>query len=480
MGIELKNFIDNKEFSSKARDFSEVFDPGKGEVIARVPLTPKEEVKQAIDSASQAFEKWREVPLAQRLKLVWKLREETEKHEAQLAKLIALNVGKTLTEAKGEILRAKENIEAAVGLVQKVGMKVRNLYREIDEELYREPLGVFACITPFNFPFMIPFWFLPYCIILGNTLVLKPSELTPYCYQLIPRIFSKCLPPGVVNVVHGSKEVASELLTNEKIVGVTFVGSTPVAKLIHQEATKHGKRALAQGGAKNRILVMPDAELEQGMQSIVNSFFGMAGQRCLAGAIFLTLKENYERVKSAFLDAAGKLKVGYQLAKETQMGPVVSKKSKQRILKFVEEAKNEGARILLDGREMRIEGYENGYYLGPMIIEGISKDMRIYQEEVFGPVVLLMKASSFEEAIEVMNDSRFGNAGSIFTSSGKIAREFVRKVEIGNIGINLGIAQPAPYFPFAGKKDSFFGILHGQLDALDFFTDKKVIVERWL
>ncbi len=475
--IELKNLINN-EFSSGS-DFHDVFDPAKAEVIAKMPISNTNDVKQAVDAAKEAFHKWSEVSFSKRLKTVWKLKDLIENREEEIAKLLATNNGKTYEEAFGEVLRAKENIESSISFIHKSGTKIRNIYSDIDTEIYREPLGVFAAISPFNFPIMIPFWFIPYALIFGNTMVLKPSEMTPLCHKVTAEIFKKELPKGVVNIVYGKREVAEELIKNKDIAGICFVGSTPAAKSVYESSLKHGKRVIAGGGANNRVVVMPDANLEASMKTLINSFYGMAGQRCLAGSVLITLEENYDKVKKMFVESAKKIRLGYMLDSKTDMGPLVSQKSKERVINYIENAEHDGVNISLDGRGAKVNGYENGYWLGPTVVESVGRDMDIYKDEVFGPVAVLLKAKDFDEAMEMVNEGNFGNAGSIFTSSGKTARDFIKRACVGNVGINLGVAQPPPYTTFAGKKESFFGVLHGQADTLDFFTDRKIIIERW-
>jgi malonate-semialdehyde dehydrogenase (acetylating)/methylmalonate-semialdehyde dehydrogenase len=329
---------------------------------------------------------------------------------------------------------------------------------------------------------MIPFWFLPYAIVLGDTILVKPSEITPVPMQRVAELIHDevKLPPGVFNLVHGGKDVVESSISNPGVKGVCFVGSSSVARYVYKLAGEHGKRAIAQGGAKNSIVVMPDANLDQSIGPIVSSFFGNAGQRCLAGANLFPVGDVHESLVGKFANSARALRIGYGLDEGVQMGPVVSQKAKQRIISEIEKGENEGAKVVSDGRNLLIANYPEGYYLGPTIFDDVSSDMKVAKEEVFGPVASVMPSKDLDDAIETINrGTRYGNMACIFTASGRSAREFRRRVDAGNIGINIGVAGAAANFPFAGRRDSFFGILHAQIDTVDFFTDKKVVVERW-
>jgi len=480
----LQLFINGRWVDSSSTTAKPIYDPGKGEVIGEVPFALKEEVDEAVESAQRAFEDWREVPITERVKYLFRIKQVLEEHIDELAAINTQNHGKTIEESRGDLRRAIENVDAAISVAYTLakGEVMEQISPGIDEEVIKEPLGVFGVICPFNFPIMIPFWFLPYAIVLGDTLVIKPSEITPVPMQYVVRLIERevKLPAGVVNIVHGSKETVENLISNRDIKGVTFVGSTPVARHIYKLAGEHGKRAIAQGGAKNSIVVMPDADLSKAIPPIISSFFGNTGQRCLAGANLIPVGRIRDELLRKFIAAAKELKIGYGFDEETEMGPLVSEAAMKRVAGYVEKGLSEGAKLLLDGRAFRHNEYPKGFYMGATIFADVAPDMDIARHEIFGPVASVIHTENLDEAIEVINrGTEYGNMACIFTSSGRHAREFRRRVNAGNIGINLGVAAPAAYFPFAGRKDSFFGILHAQIDTVDFFTDKKVVISRW-
>jgi len=478
----LKLYIDGEWVESESTDVHPVMNPAKDEVIAEVPFATKEEVERAIEAAKEAFEKWRELPMPSRIQYIFKLKNVLEEHAEEISRITTQNHGKIIDESRGETRRLIENVEAACAVAYSLskGEHMDQIAAGIDETLIREPLGVFGIIGPFNFPALVPFWFMPYAIVLGCTVVIKPSEITPVPMHWTMKVMEKVgLPPGVVNVVHGSKDVAETLITHPDVKGVTFVGSTRVGRHVYKLAAEHGKRAIVQAGAKNFIVVMPDANLEKAIPTLMSSFFGNTGQRCLSGANLVAVGDIYEPLKKKFVEAASRLKLGYGLDESVNMGPVVTKRAKERIIGYIEKGIEEGAKLILDGRNVKVEEYPNGYFLGPSVFDDVTPDMTIAKEEIFGPVACILRAENLDEAIETINKSNYGNEACIFTSSGKWAREFRRRVQAGNIGINIGIAAPMAFFPFAGMKDSFFGVLHGQIDCVDFFTDKKVVVTRW-
>jgi len=418
------------------------------------------------------------------LKYLFKIRNLLLDHFEELAAVNTQNNGKTIHESRADLRRTIENVDMAIAVAQTLakGEVLPQIAEGVDESVVKEPLGVFAIVTPFNFPIMIPFWFIPYAIVLGNTVVVKPSEIAPvptvYVMKLIQEEVK--LPPGVINLVHGSREAVEALISHKLTCGVAFVGSTPVAKSIYKMAGEHGKRVLANGGAKNSIVVMPDADLSRTIPSIVSSFFGNAGQRCLAGSNLLAVGEIHETLVRKFSQAARELRVGYGLDEQTEMGPVISSSAKRRIMGYIESGISEGAKLILDGRNIHVVNYPEGFYLGPTIFDDVSPDMPIAKHEIFGPVASVIPVQDLDQAIELINNgTEYGNMASIFTSSGRTAREFARRVNAGNIGVNIGVAAPAASFPFGGRKESFFGILHAQSDTVDFFTDKKVIITRW-
>lgn len=479
---KLELFIGGRRVESETDTWLPVYNPAKDEVIAEVPFATREEIEEAVASAREAYEKWSEVPITERIQYLFALKNKLEEYKEELARTIVQNHGKTIAEARGDMRRAIENVEAAIaaGYTLAKGEHMDQVAEGIDETLVREPLGVFLVITPFNFPTMIPMWFIPYALITGNTVVLKPSEITPVPVNWMYKVFEEAgLPPGVVNVVHGAREAVEQLISHKDIVGVAFVGSTPVGRLVYEMASRHGKRALVQAGAKNFLVVMPDANIEGTVPALIGSFFGNAGQRCLAGANLVPVGEAYDRVVKPFLEAASKLKLGYGLDETVDMGPVVSRRARERIISYIDKGVEEGAKLLLDGRKANVPEYPRGYFVGPTVFDEVHPDMTIAREEIFGPVASIIRAETLDDAIEMINENPYGNAASIFTSSGRVAREFRRRVNVGNIGINIGVAAPMAFFPFAGRKDSFFGVLHGQIDSIDFFTDKKVVITRW-
>jgi len=485
LDLRLKNYVNGRFVESRATQYKDVINPATLEKVTEVSFSTKEDVKEAVESSYEAFKSWSEIPITERIKYLFRMRESIIVHQDEIARFIVQEHGKTLSEAKGEIRRALDNIEASVAAVYHImGKNNVDISKGLDEELINEPLGVFASIIPFNFPVMIPFWFLPYAIATGNTIIIKPSPRTPMSFTLVMKIFHKevKLPPGVVNLVHGDKEAVDALLEHKLIRGVTFVGTTQIAKYVYEKGAAFGKRVIAQASAKNFVLVMPDANLQMSIPNIVESFYGNAGQRCLAAANLVVLKENYRKVLNWFIEEAKNYVLGYGLDEGVTMGPMNSKEGKARVLSYLSKGLEEGAKLVLDGRTFKVKGsYPEDNFIGPSVFDNVSPSMEIAQEEIFGPVASVIEVSSFEEAIDVINSSRYGNAASIFTSSGKYARLFKKYVKAGNIGINVGVAQPIAWYPFAGMKESHFGDLHGQggQDYIYFFTDRKVVISRW-
>jgi len=478
----LKNYINGEWVPSQSGELLEVRNPATDELVARVPLSTEDEVNQAVAAAKAAFQEWRETPPIVRARYMFRLKALMEDHFEELARTIVQEHGKILDEARGEVRRAIENVEAAAGIPSlMMGYNAEDIAVGIDEECVRQPIGVFAAIAPFNFPAMVPFWFLPYAVATGNTYIVKPSEVCPVSQNRLFELLDEAdFPPGVVNLVNGAKGVVDVLLAHPDVAGVSFVGSTPVARYIYATAAAHGKRAQCQAGAKNCLVVMPDAVLDRTVPNILSSAFGTAGQRCLAGALVLAVGEVYEPLKAQLVEGASRIRLGYGLEEGVQMGPVVSRKAKERILGYIEKGLEEGAELILDGRNVRVEGYPNGHFVGPTIFDQVRPEMTIAREEIFGPVLGIIPVADFDEALAIIEGLPYGNASSIFTSSGKWAREFKYRVRTGNVGINIGIAAPVATFPFGGMKDSFFGDLHGQgRDAIRFFTDCKIVITRW-
>ena len=479
---KLKNYIGGEWAASQSSEIQDVHNPATGEVIAQVPLSTVEEVNQVVTAAKEAFQEWRETPPLVRARYMFRLKELMEENFEDVARTSVKEHGKILDESRGEVRRAIENVEMAAGIPSlMMGYNAEDIALEIDEECVLQPVGVFCCVAPFNFPTMVPFWFMPYAIACGNTYIVKPSDLCPISQNRVFEILDEVdFPPGVVNLVNGAKGVVDALLTHPDMAGVSFVGSTPVGKYIYATAAANGKRAQCQAGAKNCLVVMPDAVLDRTVAAILTSAFGNTGQRCLSGALVLAVGEVYEPLKARLVEAASQIKIGDGLDEGIQMGPVVSRKSLDRILGYIEKGLEEGAELILHGRGVQVEGYPNGYFIGPTIFDKVKPDTAIAQDEIFGPVLGIIPVADFEEALSIIEDIPYGNAASLFTASGKWAREFKYRTPCGNLGINIGIAAPIATFPFSGMKDSFFGDLHGQgRDAIQFFTDRKVVITRW-
>jgi len=478
----LKNYVGGQWIASASDENLEIHNPASATVIAQVPLSTDEEANQSVTAAKEAFQEWRETPPLVRARYMFRLKALMEEHFEHLAQIIVKEHGKIIDEARGEVRRAIENVEAAAGIPSlMMGYNAEDIAVGIDEECVVQPAGVFCCIAPFNFPSMVPFWFLPYAVACGNTYIVKPSELCPLSQNRLFELLDEVdFPAGVVNLVNGDRRVVDTLLTHPDMVGVSFVGSTPVGKHIYATAAAHGKRAQCQSGAKNCLVVMPDALLDRTVPNILTSAFGTAGQRCLAGALVLAVGEAYEPLKAQLVEAASRMKVGDGLDETVQMGPVVSRQALERIVGYIEKGLEQGAELILDGRGIQVEDCPNGYFIGPTIFDKVSGEMVIAREEIFGPVLGIIPVVDLDEAISIIHDLPYGNAASIFTSSGKSVRQFKYQVDCGNIGVNIGIAAPIATFPFAGMKDSFFGDLHGQgRDAISFFTERKVIISRW-
>ncbi len=478
----LPNYIDNEWQKSTANELLDVTNPATGEVLTRVPLSPTEEVHQAATAAAAAGHEWRRTPAVQRIQYLFTLKNLLEENLDDIAKTITLECGKTLDEAKGEMRRAIENVEVACGIPTLMqGTNLEDIATGIDEFMIRQPVGVCAAIAPFNFPGMITFWFLPYAIACGNTYIVKPSEKVPITMQKVFQLLEQTgLPKGVVNLVNGGRETVDAILTHPDIRAISFVGATATAKAIYAKAAANGKRVQCQGGAKNPLIVLPDADPEFTVNATAESAFGCAGQRCLAASLTLTVGPARNWFTEAMADTATNRVVGNGLEDGIEMGPVITPESRKRIEGLIQAGTDEGAQLLVDGRYPSIPGGENGNFIRPTILNNLNPQGEIAKTEIFGPVLGLIHVETIDDAIELINSGSYGNMACLFTRSGASARKFRYEAEIGNIGINIGVAAPMAFFPFSGWKDSFFGDLHGQSwDAVDFFTQKKVVVERW-
>jgi malonate-semialdehyde dehydrogenase (acetylating) / methylmalonate-semialdehyde dehydrogenase len=467
--------------SSKSAEYLDIVNPATGEKLARSPIASTPEVNAAVEAAAAAYPAWRRTPPEDRIQYLFKLKQILEDNVEELATICTQENGKTVGESRAEIRRAIENVEVACGIPTMMqGYNLEDVASGIDEIMIRQPMGVTAAITPFNFPAMIPFWFLPYAIACGNTFILKASEKVPLTMQRAFELMEELkLPPGVLNLIHGNKTAVDVLLEHPDVRAISFVGSTPVAKYVYAQGAKFGKRVQCQGGAKNHVLILPDADLETTTRIVSDSAFGCAGQRCLAVSVAVTVGDSRNEFTEAIVKVASSIRVGNGMDKDSQMGPVITAESKKRIEGLIEKGVTDGAKTLLDGRSGNGTN-GGGNFLNPTLLDNVPAASALSATEIFGPVLSLVHAQTLEEGIETLSRSPFGNMASIFTSSGAAARKFRYEVPAGNIGINIGVAAPMAYFPFSGWRDSFLGVLHGQgRDAVEFYTDKKVVVERW-
>ncbi len=480
--MTIPNYVQGEWRTSASSDALPVVNPATAEELARVPLSPAAEVEEAAQAAARAMPAWRRVPVTDRVQYLFKLKALLESEFENLARAITLECGKTLVEARGEMRRAVENVEmacAAPAMIQ--GYNSEDIAAGIDEMMIRQPVGVCAIIVPFNFPGMIAFWFLPYALACGNTVLVKPSERVPLTMQKIFQILESLnLPPGVVNMVNGGREAVNAILDSRIVRAVSFVGSSSTALHVYSRGAASGKRVQAQGGAKNPVVVLPDADLGSASEIIADSAFGCAGQRCLATSLAITVGSARKPFTEALEARARNRSTGYGLDDGVQMGPVITPESRARIESLIGQALHDGATAVVDGRNPKIERHPNGNFVRPTVIDNLPLTSEIAGTEIFGPVLSLHHVDDIDAAIALVNSGRYGNQASLFTSSGASARKFRYEAEVGNVGINVGVAAPMAFFPFSGARESFFGDLHGQgRDAFEFFTQSKVVVERW-
>jgi malonate-semialdehyde dehydrogenase (acetylating)/methylmalonate-semialdehyde dehydrogenase len=478
----IRNYINGRWVEPGGGGCLEVVDPATGRLLGVTRFSSPADVDQAAQAAFNAFENWRRVPAGERVQYLFKLKALMETHFEELARSITIENGKVLDDAKGEMRRAVENVETACGIPSLMkGDFSEDAAAGIDEYMIRQPVGVAASICPFNFPGMIPFWYMPYALAAGNTVIIKPSERTPLTMLRIFSLMEECgFPAGVINLVHGGADTVNAILDHPLIQAVTFVGSTPVARHVYARASASGKRVQAQGGAKNPLVILPDADVEMTTRIVMDSVYGNAGQRCLAASNIILVGEAEKIFKPLFIEAAQSRLVGNGLEPKVQMGPVISHKSKERIQALIDDGLKQGASLLVDGRNPLIPGGEGGFFLRPSVVGDVRPENILAQTEVFGPLMCLMHMDTLEEAIRFINSGKYGNMAAVFTASGAAARKLRYEVQAGNIGINIGVAAPMAYYPFSGWKDSFFGTLHGQSShAVEFFTQTKVVVERW-
>jgi malonate-semialdehyde dehydrogenase (acetylating)/methylmalonate-semialdehyde dehydrogenase len=479
---QLRNFIAGEWRQSHATTLLDVTNPATAQTLAQVPVTPRDEVDAAAQAAQAAWQEWRLTPATERIQCLFRLKNLLEESYKDIARTITQECGKTLAEAEGELRRGIENVEVACGIPMMMqGYNNEDIARGIDEHMFRQPLGVVAAITPFNFPGMIPLWFLPYAVACGNCFILKPSEKVPITSaRLVEQIEQAGFPKGVVSLVNGGKETVDAILDHPLIRAISFVGSTNVARYVYSRATANGKRAQCQGGAKNPVIVLPDADIDMTTRIVADSSFGCAGQRCLASSIAITVGDARDMFRESIAEAALSRKVGYGLDPDVEMGPVITAESRARIEGLIAKGAAAGADVLVDGRAPSVAGYEQGNFVRPTILDNVEAGSEIARTEIFGPVLGLMHVQTIDDAIALVNAGSYGNMACLFTSSGAAARKFRNEARVGNVGINVGVAAPMAFFPFSGWKESFFGDLHAQgRHGVEFYTETKVVVERW-
>ncbi len=478
----IEHFIDGKIVSGSSDRKGKVFNPATGQQESEVRLASKADLDLAVEKAKKAYETWSIKPPLQRARIIFKFKEVIEKNFDELAKLIVSEHGKVFEDAKGSLTRGLEVVEFACGIPQMLkGDFTENVGTNIDSWSIRQPLGVCAGITPFNFPAMVPMWMFPMAIACGNTFILKPSEKDPSCPLRLAELFKEAgLPDGVFNVVNGDKEVVDSILENKDIPAVSFVGSTPIAKYIYENGAKNEKRVQALGGAKNHCVVMPDCDLDQAVNGLMGAAYGSAGERCMAQSVAVAVGNIGDELVNQISKKLETLKVGPGMDKTSEMGPLVTKEHLERVKGYVDLGVKEGAKLVVDGRDIKLQGYENGYYIGGCLFDQVTKDMRIYKEEIFGPVLSVVRVKDFDEAVKLINDHEFGNGTSVYTRDGDVGRTFASKIKIGLVGINIPIPVPVAYHSFGGWKRSLFGDqhMHGP-EGVRFYTKLKTITSRW-
>jgi malonate-semialdehyde dehydrogenase (acetylating) / methylmalonate-semialdehyde dehydrogenase len=478
---KIKNYI-NGNLTSESSSFLSVENPSTGENISEVVLSSKDDFKNAIKSSETGYENWLDYTPLKRSRILSKYKENIEKNIDKLAEIVSIEHGKTLDDAKGSVTRGLEVVEFACGIPHLLkGEFSQNVGSNIDSWSIRQPLGITAGITPFNFPAMVPMWMFPVSIACGNSFILKPSEKDPSCAIKLAELFSDAgLPDGVFNVINGQKEIVDMLIDEEKISSISFVGSTPVAKYIYERSAINGKRVQALGGAKNHLVVMPDANINQAVDGIIGAAYGSAGERCMAVSVAVAVGNIADELVRKVTDKAEILKVAPWTDPNSDMGPVISKEHKEKIENYISIGEKEGAKLILDGRGMKIQGYENGHFIGPSLFDHVKENMAIYNEEIFGPVLSVVRVKSYEDALNLVNKHKYGNGTSIYTSDGEVSRHFTTKCKIGMVGINVPIPVPMAFHSFGGWKQSLFGdhAMHGS-EGINFFTKLKTITSRW-
>ena len=478
----ITHWIDGEEWSADPERTGPVYDPATGQVAGEVAMASVAEVDAAVEAARKAFEEWRDVPVTRRQNVMFEFRRIVSDRRRQLAEVITSEHGKTVPDALGEVQRGLEVIEFACNIAHLVkGEYSEQVSTGVDTYTIRQPLGVVAGITPFNFPAMVPMWMYPLAIAAGNTFVLKPSEKDPSASLLAAQWLAEAgLPPGVFNVVHGDKVAVDRILEHPDISAVSFVGSTPIARYIYENGTKHGKRVQALGGAKNHMVVLPDADMELAADAAVSAGFGSAGERCMAISVVVTVGDAADRLLPKMLERIAKLRIGPGTDPDSEMGPLVTPEHRDRVVGYIDKGVEEGAELVVDGRGYAPEGYENGFYVGPTLFDRVTPDMTIYKDEIFGPVLSTVRVDTYQEAIDLINANPYGNGTAVFTNDGGGARLFQNQIQVGMVGINLPIPVPLAFYSFGGWKDSLFGThpIYGP-HGVDFYTRQKVVISRW-
>jgi len=478
----IEHFINGKTAKGSSKKTSKVFNPATGEQTSEVNLASKADVDLAVQKAKQAFTDWGRKPPAQRARIIFKFKELIEKNLDEITKLIVSEHGKVYEDAKGSLTRGLEVVEFACGIPHLLkGEFAENVGTDVDSWSIRQPLGVCAGITPFNFPAMVPMWMFPISIACGNTFILKPSEKDPSCSIKLAQLFKEAgLPDGVFNVVNGDKEAVDALLTNKDVAAISFVGSTPIAKYIYENAAKNEKRVQALGGAKNHCVVMPDCDLDQAVNGLMGAAYGSAGERCMAQSVAVAVGKIGNQLVTKLAKKVESLKVGPGMDKNSEMGPLVTKQHLEKVRGYVDLGVQEGAKLVVDGRNIKFQGYEKGFYIGGCLFDNVDKKMRIYKEEIFGPVLSVVRVKDFESAVDLVNEHEFGNGTSIYTRDGDVGRTFAHKIKIGMVGINIPIPVPVAYHSFGGWKRSLFGDqhMHGP-EGVRFYTKLKTITSKW-
>ena len=478
----IQHYINGKIYKGSSSRKGKVFNPATGAQESEVILGTKSDLDHAVENAKTAFEKWSQVTPLQRARIIFKYKELIEKNYDELTKLIVSEHGKVYEDAKGSLTRGLEIVEFACGIPQMLkGEFTENVGTNIDSWSMRQPLGVCAGITPFNFPAMVPMWMFPMAIACGNTFILKPSEKDPSCSIRLAQLFSEAgLPDGVLNVVNGDKEVVDSILINKDIKAVSFVGSTPIAKYIYENAAKNEKRVQALGGAKNHCVVMPDCDMDQAVNGLMGAAYGSAGERCMAQSVAVAVGGIGDKLVEKLSKKVEALKVGPGLDKNSEMGPLVTKEHLEKVRGYVDLGVKEGAKLVVDGRDIKLQGYENGFFIGGCLFDNVTKNMRIYNEEIFGPVLSVVRVKDFNDAIQLINDHEFGNGTSVYTRDGDVGRTFANKIKVGMVGINIPIPVPVAFHSFGGWKRSLFGDLHMHgPEGVKFYTKLKTITSRW-